>query len=399
MDQQTSPLQKLAIAIVIFFPALALLVLGLRLYSKSSRRALGPGTFRHPSTLLGPDDLCCTLAMMVSIGLTVGSYFYIKANCVGITIDPSVMPEPEELKTAFVWAYVVQLLYFPVLALTKCSVLYFLLRLGGQSRGTRILIYTMIALNLGLMLGIFGASAGQCVPISFYWDKSVGGSCINQPVFYLVQAGVNIFTDIITLGVPIWIFLHMKMERRMKIVTLYVFLLGFIVTLIGIIRLVFLYMLFYYNIFEIKHFTMSFVLSAVETNLAIVCACAPTLRGLVRSWFPRALAAEQFANTDDPYVEAKSPSSAGVRQGNRTSFGDCMFGYPKEARGRAQVEVEGLGLTPSEEDIMRDNVRTNARTTDAIVERDDGSSRGDEEGIGRRVSGDSIWVRSRFPRG
>lgn len=160
-----------------------------------------------------------------------------------------------------------------------------------------------------------------------------------------------------------------------------------------------MYMLFYYNIWEIKYFSMSFTLSSVETNLAIVCACAPTLRGLLRSWFPRALAAEEFVNADDdPYVEAKSPSSAGVRPNNRTSFGECMFGYPKEARARAHVEVEGLGLTPSEEDMIRENRAIAVRTD--VVESDNRSSRGGEdEGIGRRVSGDSIWVRSRFPRG
>lgn len=50
----TSPLQQLAIAINFFFPSLALLVLGLRIYGKVWSKCPGPGTFRHPSTLWGP---------------------------------------------------------------------------------------------------------------------------------------------------------------------------------------------------------------------------------------------------------------------------------------------------------------------------------------------------------
>jgi hypothetical protein len=50
----TSPLQQFGLAINFFFPALALIVLALRLYGKASAKSQGPGTFRHPSTLLGP---------------------------------------------------------------------------------------------------------------------------------------------------------------------------------------------------------------------------------------------------------------------------------------------------------------------------------------------------------
>jgi len=50
---RSSPLQRFALAINFFFPALALVVLALRLYGKTNHKTKGPGTFRHPSTLLG----------------------------------------------------------------------------------------------------------------------------------------------------------------------------------------------------------------------------------------------------------------------------------------------------------------------------------------------------------
>jgi hypothetical protein len=121
------------------------------------------------------------------------------------------------------------MLYFPTMALIKSSALIFLLRLGGHTRRLRVVIYCLNGINLAAMVAVFGVCIVQCRPVSFFWDFTIpGGSCINGPVFYLVQTGVNLFTDAFSLGVPIWVFKYStKMGRRMKLATLYVFLLGF----------------------------------------------------------------------------------------------------------------------------------------------------------------------------
>lgn len=61
-DYPASPLQHFALFINFFFPSLALVVLALRLYGKTAHISRGPGTFRHPSTLLGPGRLGVTNA-------------------------------------------------------------------------------------------------------------------------------------------------------------------------------------------------------------------------------------------------------------------------------------------------------------------------------------------------
>lgn len=132
------------------------------------------------------------------------------------------------MKALFMSTYIVQLLYFPVLALIKSSVLFFLLRLGGQKSSTRLAIHGLNVLNLSMMVGVFIAALLQCRPVAYYWDPTIpGGHCINQPVFYLTQAGLNILTDLFTLAMPFWIFLGERMTRRLKIATIYVFFLGF----------------------------------------------------------------------------------------------------------------------------------------------------------------------------
>ncbi|KAK4452488.1 cfem domain-containing protein [Podospora aff. communis PSN243] len=392
----TSPLQQFGLAINFFFPALAFIVLALRLYGKAAARSQGPGTFRHPSTLLGPDDVFACLAMLISIGLTIGSYYWIKTNYVGIDRDN--IP-PFNPRVAFIWTYVVHILYYPTMALVKSAVLIFLLRLGGHTRRLRVVIHSLNIINLAFMVAVLVGSVVQCRPIPFMWDKSIpGGTCFNQAAFYLIQSGLNLVTDAFTLGLPIWVFRYSTtMGRRMKLATLYVFLLGFIVTLVGIARFVFLYLLFYSNAVEcLEYYTMSFCLSAVETNLGIVCACAPTLRGLIRTWFPRALNANANLNeTDDPFTDAKSSSAAGTRDsGVQGKPGFNTSEYEKDGRGRvlcSHAAVGGLGLTPSEEDIMRSNGVL--RTTDRVVDPADVCSLRTDSTIGdqrdRRGSGGS----------
>ncbi|KAK3344258.1 hypothetical protein B0T25DRAFT_462534 [Lasiosphaeria hispida] len=353
----TSPLQQFGIAVNFFFPALALVVIGLRIYSKASMKSFGA------------DDAFICLAMIFSIALTIASYFYIKTNFVGI--DFSDVP-PHDSTPPLVWQLAIQVLYFPILVFVKLSVLCFLLRLGGHKPGVRYVIHGLNIFQSGLGISVFVANLLQCRPLEFYWNHSVpGGTCFNQPIFYLMQSGLNFVTDIFTLALPIWIFLGLKMPRRLKIATLYVFLLGGVVTLIGITRFVFLYLLFFSSHGQTENYTMSFCLSAVETNLAIICACAPTLRGLLRSWFPRVLvtgAGREYA-TGIPYSEV---AAAGNRNSYRyssryhsnrysTRFSFCNEGQfcvkgaapPRNTNTNNHTQAsEGLGRSLSQEEIM-----------------------------------------------
>lgn len=127
-----------------------------------------------------------------------------------------------------IWNYAVQILYNPILALVKASVLIFLLRLFGQKDGVRRVIYILMVVNLAQMFGVFFAIIFQCSPIAFNWDLSIrGGHCIEQRVLYTSTAAFTILTDLLVLAVPLWIFTSLKIPRKTKFALLFVFLLGF----------------------------------------------------------------------------------------------------------------------------------------------------------------------------
>lgn len=329
-EYPTSPLQQFGFAIIVFFPVLAFIIVCLRVYSRISTKQFGI------------DDALIIIAMVLSIGETATTWMFMKTNFIAIHIWN--VPADYDVVQALIWNFAVQVLYNPILALVKTSMLLFLLKLGSQKPGVRICIHILNALNLSLMVAIFLVVIFQCTPISFNWDITiVGGHCIQQGTFYLATAALTLFTDVLNLALPFWVFLDLKMPLRVKITLLFVFLLGAMyvlphksifllspfcvlctflafftnkptsVTIVGIVRLVFIYQGFFGPPSADPTYSLGFCTSAIETNLAIICASAPSLRGLIRTWFPR------FFSSNRPAYDYRYPDSNGYGGGRRAT--------------------------------------------------------------------------------
>jgi len=164
----------------------------------------------------------------MSIGETSATYMFMKTNFIGIHITDVPAPGTYPGTPGLIWNFAVQVLYNPILALVKTSVLIFLLRLGGQKPGVRYAIHALNIFNIALMVAIFLVVIFQCTPIAYNWDPTIAGAhCIEQGKFYVVTAALTIFTDVLVLALPIWIFADLKMKLKMKIALICVFLLGF----------------------------------------------------------------------------------------------------------------------------------------------------------------------------
>lgn len=126
-----------------------------------------------------------------------------------------------------IWNFATEFLYNPVLALAKSSVLFFLLRLFGHKNGVRRFIIGLNVITLLQMVAIFFAIVFQCTPITFNWDPTIkGGHCIDQRLLFVSTSAFNILTDIIVLGLPLYILADLKIRRRTKIGLIFIFLLG-----------------------------------------------------------------------------------------------------------------------------------------------------------------------------
>jgi hypothetical protein len=127
-----------------------------------------------------------------------------------------------------VWNYAIEILYNPILALVKTSILLFLLRLFGQKPGVRRFIIWVNAANIGMLIAVFFATVLQCIPINKTWEPDMNGTCIDRRVLFTVSSSFNIMTDVLILALPLRIFIDLKIPKRTKIALMFIFLLGFL---------------------------------------------------------------------------------------------------------------------------------------------------------------------------
>lgn len=132
------------------------------------------------------------------------------------------------LNQGMFWNYLNQVFYNPVLSLVKISALIFLLRVGGTKRRVNMACTGMIWFNMLQLLAFLPIVIFQCHPIEYNWRGTADGkgTCIKGGTFSTFLAVVNVITDILTLWIPFWAFLDLKVNRRVKNALLAVFCLG-----------------------------------------------------------------------------------------------------------------------------------------------------------------------------
>ncbi|KAJ5054713.1 uncharacterized protein L3040_000979 [Drepanopeziza brunnea f. sp. 'multigermtubi'] len=341
----TTSLQQAGIAIIFILPTIALLVVCMRIYGRRKMKQLGW------------DDGLIVLAMAFSVAETVAGYFGLRTTFLGIHVQD--IPLTADRSLGMKWNFIGQILYNPILAIVKSSILVFMVRLGGHKPE---LWYTILALNvfnIALAVSIFTTVVFQCRPVSFFWrrmrDPTLQGTCIDTATFYVATASLTIFTDVLVLALPFWIFLGLKMPLRVRITLVGVFLLGAMfvvlllyipdvsrgltcssVTVFGVLRLVWLISISFSTPTGDFSYDIRFCYSAVETNLAIITASAPALRPLLktRSYAPR------------DRGETRSATA-------KSHFGTSSFAMGDLKRGN--VEICGVSPSGSEEEIMTCN--------------------------------------------
>lgn len=183
---------------------------------------------------------------------------------------------------------------------TKSSIIIFYLRL---SRNTHGLLRTASWITLGVVnvagfiLTFFNIF--QCIPVSEVFDPA--GKCIPLITLYLASVPVNIITDLAVLVLPIPVLTGMQLPRKQKTILIATFGLGVYVIATDIVRIYYLQQsssgfsgvsetdtspLLGDEVDFAWYASLSFMWSAVEVNVGIVCACVPTLKPLVSRILP-----------------------------------------------------------------------------------------------------------------
>lgn len=113
-----------------------------------------------------------------------------------------------------------------------------------------------------------------------------GGKCFHQLEFYLTQSSLAVFTDVLILLIPAAMIWNLRMERRKKIAVWGILSLGWVVTVVGITRIILYWFRFQPDNVD-RSYSLTFTISGAEVNLAIMAACGPAMKALFTRFLPR----------------------------------------------------------------------------------------------------------------
>ncbi|OIW28771.1 hypothetical protein CONLIGDRAFT_391036 [Coniochaeta ligniaria NRRL 30616] len=181
------------------FAPLAFIAVCLRLYS------------RWRFSKLGYDDLAVAVGFILYMGLIIATIFAIKY---GLGLHIWDVPYDVTGVSMQKCGFTSQVLYPTSLGAIKLSVILFLLRTLPPVHFWRKPLYAfatwIVVEETVFTIGLFL----QCRPIAYYWDKSLSGTCFDQPSFYYVDAALNMTTDLCILALPWLLFRSMHATLR-----------------------------------------------------------------------------------------------------------------------------------------------------------------------------------------
>lgn len=192
----------------------------------------------------------------------------------------------------------------PALMTTKTSICLFYLTLATNQRVFKwTTLATLAVVNIAgialTLLNIF-----QCHPVGAAFDSVIpaGEHCTDVITIYLSSAPVNIVTDLALLFLPMPILTGMQLPRNEKLILIVTFSFGAFVAIVDVVRIAYLESA---TLTRLQDSTgashqntegdfswiasLSFMWSAVEVHVGIICACVPGVKPLVAKIFPNLL--------------------------------------------------------------------------------------------------------------
>ncbi|KAF2772617.1 hypothetical protein EJ03DRAFT_348572 [Teratosphaeria nubilosa] len=177
----------------------------------------------------------------------------------------------------------VQMTYFMTSLLTKTSILLLYNRLFGVYGRFKLAICIVEGLVVAYFIVCVCLAIAGCNPVSFFWNKHQPGRCMNEVEFFRWNGVSNLILDILILALPLPMVWNLQLRLKQKLALSCIFAVGAFACLASIFRIA----QFQKSKQSDPTYTTvdSGMWSSIEQSVAITCACLPTLRPLVRSYW------------------------------------------------------------------------------------------------------------------
>jgi hypothetical protein len=181
--------------------------------------------------------------------------------------------------------------------------------------------------------------AVACMPIAVI-VPSMQGRCLDTYPVWLVSSIMSTLTDFVIFALPLPSVAKLKLRRKQKIVTVFMFSLGFFTCIVSILR-----------IFTLKDSIHAHdptwdnvgtgCWSIVELNCAILCSCLPTLRPLVVKYYPGFASSRSPESSYNRYRRTKQYVRSSSNATSSAARDGARFAQP----GDETAERESSGST------------------------------------------------------
>ncbi|KAL4804535.1 hypothetical protein BDV18DRAFT_32516 [Aspergillus unguis] len=269
-----------ALAISAIFTSLATFLTGVRIYTR---------VFMVKQ--MGSDDWTILLSLAFSwafFGLFVGETAYLMGEHYD-KIPPATLTN----QMICFWASVP--IYQASLILTKASIMLQYKRVFSTRR-MRIICFILIGFLAVWGTWTFVSAWLNCIPVAKFWNPTIEGYCLNKKALWFSNSGIHIFTDVVLLLFPMPVLHSLQLPLRQKLALMSVFALGAFVLVTSCLRL--------HSLMVISDSTDSTYdnvgaaqWSAIECNVALICACLPATRAFLSKLIPRIFSSGKSKNT------------------------------------------------------------------------------------------------------
>lgn len=178
-------------------------------------------------------------------------------------------------------------LWIILVNITKASILIQYLRVFSCPMLRRLCLTLLVLLLPAMSWGIFGGTF-LCTPTTKLWDPRLPGHCMSAQDYWYSVAGIDIGLDFLILLLPLPAISGLRLPRKQKVSLLLVFLLGFFVCVISVVRLLTVLITSINGNF-VASGVWAIIWSAVEANVGIICASLLALKPLATKLFPSIL--------------------------------------------------------------------------------------------------------------
>ena len=173
--------------------------------------------------------------------------------------------------------------YHPIVAVIKTSFLWSLQKLRSPNKQIQRSLWAIQIINGIYMIVSTIVALVPCLPLRKKWHPEVPGTCMNGADYVVGVVSVVLITDVMVLIMPSWIIWDLQMPLKKKLVTISFLSLGFILIGVGIARLIWLRNAF---VGKSTSYSVESAYSAIESSVAIIGACGPTIKYILSFCIP-----------------------------------------------------------------------------------------------------------------